>query len=850
MYMKTKSLIAMGAMSALFAACTQDFEGASNVNASQDNRPSAGVVTLNVAENAATKAWDDDELTQVFQPGERIGAMLMDLWDQAGTGVAHYSQFVDYTHTNYPFTYNGNIWSTPDNAPVSEGNYFFLYPYDPSFHARGYVTFEVPAEQKNVDENGNYNLWQSVEDNQKYLGYSFVDATTEDVNTVNTTLWQIFAAPKFKLLNATPGELKLHKLIIRVPKKDGNLELMPNKVALAPLSKEFTNVYKQYPNDPAKQVEYLVENAILVQNGFLAEEVNAESGLNSDKANGYYEYTIDFGDNYTTTYNNAFRACAVMPAGNYGTMEVYAFVEKVGGEGGSGFVKFSTLENAKWGNKGTEQGAAQVELIPGQTQIFSAEFDHESVKNLGWHNFTVTNSADLAWLLGLKAEYGGGDLVTIKTQGNQVVLTREIYDLLTDPKRNTELQIDGTIVIPEGIPADAIDLLVTSIAENENASAAAKTTIINRGVQILSEDLKADVVNENTLTEAADKEITIEGDVTNRGTLDVTEITGNLVAEAGSAVVAEVFVLSDVTVAPYAEVTITASAGDIENNGKVTTRGEICGEMTNNESATWIVDGDLVLNNASNAGTMRVEKGVKVTTTEDAKFNNNATVENYGTVEKMLNNYGEVNNYGDATLTVNVNRLNATINNWGVVRVEWGNTGRINMKQKEADVYFLYNINGDEQTGSIENTVHGNIKNIPEKQHIIYTADGVVTFDEVVKAVKSYGLYTDLIIAGDYTLQKAEISPSTVGKENSLKVITINKNVTVTVPQNGYAKFGWAGDIVWSVINEGAIYIGHSATFEGSPITNNGLIRKHNYGKLNNQIADESTGEYVEFDGF
>ena len=853
--MKTKSLIAMGAMSALFAACTQDFDEASNVNAGQENRPSAGVVTLNVAEDAATKVWDDDELTQVFQPGERIGAMLMDLWDQEGAGVAHYSQFVDYTHTNYPFTYDGNIWSTPDNAPVSEGNYFFLYPYDPSFHARGYVTFEVPAEQKNVDENGNYNLWQSVKDNQKYLGYSFVDATTEDVNTVNTTLWSIFAAPKFKLLNATPGELKLHKLIIRVPKENGDLELMPNKVALAPLSKEFTKVYTQYPNDPAKQVEYLVENAILVQNGFIAEETNAESGLVSDKENGYYEYTIDFGDNYTTTYNNSFRACAVMPAGNYKTMEVYAFVEKLDGEGGSGFVKFSTLENAKWGKKGDEQGAAEVNLIPNQTQIFSAEFDHETMENLGWHNFTVANSADLAWVLGLKAEFGGNDLVTIKTQGDQVELTQAIYDLLTDPKRNTELQIDGTIVIPEGIPADAIDLLVTSKAENDKASVTAKTTIINRGIQILNENLTADVVNEKTLTEAADKEITIEGNVTNRGTLDVTEITGDLVAEAGSAVVAEVFVLSDVTVAEAAEVTITESVGDVENSGKVTTKGEIRGDMENKVNATWIVNGDLELaGDAANAGTMRVEEGVKVTTTEQASLNNAAdgVVENYGTVNKMQNNYGEVNNYETenvvAEITVNMNRN--IINNWGVVRIEWGNQGRINMKEKEADVYFLYNLNSEsEQNGSIENTVHGNIQNIPNAQHIIYTADGVVAFDDVVKAVATYGKYTDLIIAGNYTLENAEVSPTTVGENNSLKTITINENVTVTVPQNGYAKLGWSTEDKYSVVNEGTIIIGHNATLEGSPITNNGLIRKHNNGNLKNEITDESKGEYVNFDG-
>ena len=282
--------------------------------------------------------------------------------------------------------------------------------------------------------------------------------------------------------------------------------------------------------------------------------------------------------------------------------------------------------------------------------------------------------------------------------------------------------------------------------------------------------------------------------------------------------------------------TITAVAGDGENNGKVTTRGEIRGEMTNNEGATWIVDGDLVLNGASNAGTMRVEKGVKVTTTENAKFNNNATVENYGTVEKMQNNYGEVNNYGDATLTVNVNRLNATINNWGVVRVEWGNTGRINMKQKEADVYFLYNINDETlQAGSIENTVHGNISNISSYQHIIYTADGVVTMEDVLAVMKTYGKYTDLYIAGDYNLNDITVDRNTASA--NLRTITICEGSQVVINQNKSVKLGWSTTGDDKVINDGTIIVSHSAKLTGAPITNNGLIRKHNSGTLSNTVT-------------
>ena len=218
--------------------------------------------------------------------------------------------------------------------------------------------------------------------------------------------------------------------------------------------------------------------------------------------------------------------------------------------------------------------------------MMTATIDAGAIGNLGLKDFAVTNTEDLMFVLNLMAKEGGNHNITVKTLGDQVELTNDVYAILSDPKwSNNKLQIDGTIVIPASLESnDGIDILWT---DNK-----VKTTIINRGIQVLDEDLVADVINEGSLTEADDKDVTITGDVTNKGTLKVNKIEGDLNAEAGNAEVA-VVESGVVTVSAGAEATISKAAGTVVNNGKVTTAGTILNELTNNEGGVWIVNDDL-----------------------------------------------------------------------------------------------------------------------------------------------------------------------------------------------------------------------------------------------------------------
>ena len=858
----------MGAMAALFAACADNYEVAQNNFDTVANRPSAGNVVLNMTvadegegTDAETRAfWDDANHKFAYKETDRIGALLMDEYNETNVGntsMGDYT-FVDYNQTNYPFktTDGGDTWRTPEDAALCEGNYFFTMNYESAYKYRAYVEFKLDNVQPNYDEaTGEHDVWAAVAKYQQNVGYAFVPATTEDVNEVDAALVPIFAAPKFKIMNHSSLPLRVMKLIIRTHQDGpaGMPKLMPNTVVLAPLSKNFSAVQKEYPGmDNVEKSQAMVSNAILIKNGFLAETPDVTSGITVDTEDGVYEYVIDMGENYIVANGENITGCAVMPAGNYENLDVFALVEVQDANKTTGIISLTDLEKAKWSNMDSQHGSMDVTLKPQVTQVLTATIAPNAIGNVGLKDFAVTNTNDLMFVLNLMAKEGGNHNITVKTLGDQVELTNDVYAILSDPKwSNNKLQIDGTIVIPASLESnDGIDILWTDDK--------VKTTIINRGVQVLDEDLVADVINEGSLTEAEDKDVTITGNVTNKGSLVVNKIVGDLNAEAGSAVVAVVAngtSQNEVTVGAEANVTITESAVNVTNNGRLTTQGIIYWNLTNNENATWTVNGDQTLqgNGATNNGLMRVGQ-FNVTTGEETNLINNGTIDNYGNIDKVYRNYGVINNNlnengTETEVVVNVNSTTGTINNWGTVRVEWGNQGRINMMQKEADVYFLYNINSSsEQSGSIENTVHGNIQNIPTAQHIIYTADGTLPIKEVLETMASYKLYTDLYIKGDYELNTGDdIARRTTGgaQESKLANITIFEGVTVNIARNQSVQLGYDSDVV--VTNEGTIIISHNATLSGGDITNSGLIRRHNSGTLNNNVTDVNDGEQVLF---
>lgn len=636
--MKTEKLLSVSMIATLLAACSNEVEipGATDGN-NDANRPSAGKVVIKtnvVEENGDAESrsfWTGNGWK--FEEGDRFGAMLMDTWNQTNEGhttVADYT-FTDYIHTNYPFTSNatGDVWTCPEDAAVNEGNYFFYFPYDGTYKERGYVRISLNNEQSNVDSTTGEVDWSyGVRDNQKYLGYAFIPASNDDINEVPVNFYPLFATPKFKLQNLSSTDLRLVKLIIRTHTAQLSQPcLLPTTVALAPLSSNFKEVAAEYPvMEEDKQIASLYYYSTLMLDGVFAKDPVEGSELKSDKTKGVYEYTIDFGDKYIVQPGEFFKACAVMPAGEYGDFDVYAFVEMQNSEKTSGFVALTDLKNSHWTGFDTQNGAMQTELKPGVTQVLNASFDSNALQNLSWDKFTVANTDDLLWMLNLKAKHGGNELLVVKTLGDKVELNNEVYNWLKDEAhKNIKLQIIGNIVIPANVPADAIDLLTT--AEGPLA-----TTIINKGNQVIENNLiNCNVQNYGTLK----GNVSINGYVQNaeNATIEVTTVNGD-VENAG-------------------EVVIKSVNGNVEN-GYNATIDTVNGNINNYDNG-----GKLIIKNVtgtlSNTGEVTINGGTLNSVNNGQSLNSTINIAEKTTIYNLSNMY-------NAKVNINANTQFGGIN--------------------------------------------------------------------------------------------------------------------------------------------------------------------------------------------
>ena len=258
--MKTGRILSTMAITALLAACSnEDFLNEQAPVVVDGNRPTAKVALAFDEANTRLEYDKGGEGWQwYFADGDKIGALLMDTWDEVADGIDHYT-FTDYVHTNYPFvrtTKDGvTTWNTPEDAAVCEGNYFFYFPYDKKFTHRGLVGWSVNPVQKNYDPaTGKYFQMQSIKDNQKWLGYKFIEATDEGVNKIGFDFVPLFATPAFKIANMTGMKLKVTRMVVRTNSNpdndgidlDGTSHLMATTMMLAPKTAKFDKVNKSW----------------------------------------------------------------------------------------------------------------------------------------------------------------------------------------------------------------------------------------------------------------------------------------------------------------------------------------------------------------------------------------------------------------------------------------------------------------------------------------------------------------------------------------------------------------------------------------------------------------------------
>ena len=206
-----------------FAACTSDEFESQGVDINLAERTEIGQVDLLLNLGEAETRWGGDMLPEV---SDVFGAALVDAPKaeseivndpKKGKWETHYS-VTDYISTNYPYTYNGNRWTSP--AKLVEGSYLFYAPYAENHQVRSNIAYAAPLVQNLKVENGaviENSALADVAENFKspfYFAYKFFDAADDNRN-LSLTMNPIFAYPKFTLKNTTGEAVTITRIVLQ-----------------------------------------------------------------------------------------------------------------------------------------------------------------------------------------------------------------------------------------------------------------------------------------------------------------------------------------------------------------------------------------------------------------------------------------------------------------------------------------------------------------------------------------------------------------------------------------------------------------------------------------------------------
>lgn len=193
------------ALPLFFAACSQEEIVTENNVTDLSSRKVVGEVTINLDEESMSRmAFVGGETPYKWEAGDQFGACLMD--EPANdAAVPSYSynvdfwnrfELVDYIHTNYPFTrQKDGSWTS--EAVMSEGNYFFYYPFNNNKGGqRSAIKVTIPTEQVLADGA----KATSALDQQLFVGYSSVQAKEgKEKESISLKMEPLLAFPGFRL---------------------------------------------------------------------------------------------------------------------------------------------------------------------------------------------------------------------------------------------------------------------------------------------------------------------------------------------------------------------------------------------------------------------------------------------------------------------------------------------------------------------------------------------------------------------------------------------------------------------------------------------------------------------------
>ena len=253
---------------ALFAACTNDdFQTIEQGNQGLDGREMVDNVTLEVSTPADTRLVYGDN-GYVFEDGDEIGACLMDevnLTNYHKPNKVWHDWFTltNYIHTNYKFSRKDGEWTT--GAKMSEGNYFFVMPYNANYGYRNAYTFD--ASSQTLEGTDKASLLKAYADNNHFVGYGKVVAGDAESESVKVQMVPVFGSTGVTISVTGTESFTIERIVLHGTAVKSFVTLDPTTCTtgtqycgVTPTNNTHFNV-AQYVADPA-------ENSLLGTGGY------------------------------------------------------------------------------------------------------------------------------------------------------------------------------------------------------------------------------------------------------------------------------------------------------------------------------------------------------------------------------------------------------------------------------------------------------------------------------------------------------------------------------------------------------------------------------------------------------
>lgn len=906
--MKSKNLLLALALPVALTACTaDDFMTDQSENPTVAGRKVVGNVTFVAPEGADTRTiWNDEDKKLDWTDTDVLGAALMDKLKENLTteeGAAKY-EIVNQLYSNYRYDYkNGEF--TNNNATFVEGNYF-VYAQFKAKQGREGLAYSIPAVQE-VGEDGRGSWYE----NQMFLDHIFVKEGDSKVAvkplpvfplvTLNTTYEGDDANVVIKKIVISDANSGFGNVGTVKPAVTSVAEYNPLAgmgATFATESSKTENDYKVVQSSTLDKLFTAYKNA---KKDFGKEYTVAAGKTEDNIVNpNLYEYFVAGNTksaSLTLEYTGSKQSeggVMVVPlqkstdhtATNL-KIEIYTNkgLVTIAGNGSGDMSNQFTLSSAKEYN--TKQNATSLkdkaenaiafdskknaddkttyampflsDLTAGQVSRFYIKFKDDAI--LVPSEVTVTTTGELKdyltnWYAGKKSKIIGGDNNTVivnaaPEEGKKVEVDNDVLAFMANTAANPVLKFKGTITIPDGTSADALDKITKAseaLAIINEASLTWKdnnktfTTITNKGTLVVGEDADA-VKTFNVTTINNLGTLTVKGSVSavTNGNNDsstatitlargiVASLTNNAVATvSGNATVTEL--TNNKTLTVNAGATLETGASSI-NKGTITVAAGENGSYE--QGGNWNVNGNFtnhaeVVNNVNvkanivNGGKITVKDGIFTNGVSGIVIEKNATITNNGQIACADNGTekGTFNNKG--YMEVNAGTVTLITENEATAEI-LVNDGSAQINVPTTPGKITYIVNSQAALTDIPNSVNSLrvVASSIDLTGLDNKKDGKIEYLEfrsnqtmTIKCVENKSEFANVIFNGDNATTKVQFTVN--GKLKATEKFEVKANARVTI--NDEIEF--ANATAANYTNQGTLLIIGKLNFSGIEAAN------------------------------